>query len=210
MENIRIKSERAILFADVCDSTSLMEALGDEQGRELIAEILAELERVSEPLRGVVVKTIGDEILLAFDSPMDAIAAAVGMQRSMQMRRTVTGTPLAIRVGLHYGSVLTEAKDVFGDVVNVAARVVAKATARQVLTTADTLDPVTDVVPYRSLGAHRLKGRAGHLHCTRSFGAETRRRSLHSPRSWRRRRPTNSICGWRMRRSHFLPTPPTR
>ena len=63
--------DRTILFADVCGSTRLIEALGDDQGWQVIGGVLQDLQEVTELLRGTVIKTIGDEILAAFESPLD-------------------------------------------------------------------------------------------------------------------------------------------
>lgn len=157
--------DRTILFADVCGSTRLIEALGDDGGQQVIGGVLQELSRVTELLRGTVIKTIGDEILTAFESTFDAIAAAVDMQRTMQERTAPHGHPIEIQIGLNAGPVLFEAGDVFGDVVNVAARVTAISSAGQVLTTSHTLARTqgTDI-PSRSLGEHGVRGRAERLH----------------------------------------------
>lgn len=158
-------ADRTILFADVCGSTRLIETIGDDEGWQVIVGILQELARVTELLRGTVIKTIGDEILAAFESPFDAIAAAIDMQRTMQDRTAPHGHPIEIQIGLHAGRVLLEAGDVFGDVVNVAARVAAISVGGQVLTTSHTLARTqgTDI-PARSLGEHGVRGREERLH----------------------------------------------
>ncbi len=158
--------DRTILFADVCGSTRLIEGLGDDKGQQVIGGVLEELGGVTELLRGTVIKTIGDEILTTFESPFDAIAAAVDMQRTMQERTAPHGYhPIEIRIGVHSGTVIFEDGDVFGDVVNVAARVAAISAAGQVLTTSHTLSRTqgTDI-PSRSLGEHPVRGREQRLH----------------------------------------------
>ena len=157
--------DRTILFADICGSTRLIEALGDDQGWQVIGGVLEELGQVTADLRGGVIKTIGDEILAAFESPFDAIAAAIDMQRAMQERTAAHGHRIEIQIGLHAGPVLFDAGDVFGDVVNVAARVTTISAAGQVLTTLHTLEQThgTDI-PCRSLGEHGVKGREERLH----------------------------------------------
>lgn len=157
--------DRTILFADVCGSTRLIEALGDDEGWQVIVGILRELSRVTELLRGTVIKTIGDEILSAFESPLDAIAAAIDMQRTMQDRTAPHGHLIEIQIGLNAGPVLLEAGDVFGDVVNVAARVTAISAGGQVLTTSHTLARTQGTyIPSRSLGEHGVRGREERLH----------------------------------------------
>jgi adenylate cyclase len=160
-----MEAERTILFADVCNSTGITEALGDVASRRHIAEILEELDSITQALGGIVVKTIGDEIMTSFESPLDCIAAAVDMQRAVSARAPIHGIHSSVRIGLHSGPVLIEDNDVFGDVVNVSARVVALAAADQVLTTGSTIERVGEGdVPYRSLGVHGVKGRDERLH----------------------------------------------
>jgi hypothetical protein len=80
------------------------------------------------------VKTIGDEVMCVFPDADLAVLAASDMQA--QVSATKPGNyPVAIHVGLHYGPVLVEENDVFGDTVNVAAYLRAAATAEQILTT---------------------------------------------------------------------------
>ena len=160
-----MEADRTILFADVCDSTGITEALGDVASRKHIAEILDDFRSITEAVGGVVIKTIGDEIMTSFKSPLDGFAAAVDMQRAVNARPSLHGLHPKVRIGLHSGSVLMEGGDAFGDVVNVSARVVALAAADQVLTTGDTIERVDDgEVPHRSLGVHGLKGRDEPLH----------------------------------------------
>lgn len=160
-----MEADRTILFADVSNSTGIFEAIGDQAAREYIGEILGEMASITQTVGGAVVKTIGDEIMSAFESPLDAVAAAVDMQRAMSARPPIDGIPSGIKIGLHAGPVIIEGGDMFGDVVNVAARVVSLAAADQVLTTAGTIERVEgENVPYRSLGVHGVRGRDERLH----------------------------------------------
>ena len=160
-----MEADRTILFADVCDSTGITEVLGDVVSRKLIGEILEGFGSITQALNGTVVKTIGDEIMTSFESPLDGIAAAVDMQRAMSARPPVQGIHSSVRIGLHTGPVLLEGGDIFGDVVNVSARMVALAAADQVLTTGSTIEQVGEgEVPYRSIGMHGVRGRDEALH----------------------------------------------
>lgn len=179
-----MEAERTVLFADVCDSTGIAEALGNVASRSVIAEILDRLRSVTEGVGGTVIKTIGDEIMCAFPTPMDGIAAAVDMQRAVSAMPPVRGVHSRVRVGLHSGTVLLENDDLFGDVVNVAKRVVDMAAGEQVLTTGDTLDGIDDgLVPYRSLGVHGVKGRDERLHlCEILWRGETAQMTVVAPK----------------------------
>jgi adenylate cyclase len=155
---------RTILFADVAGSTRILEAAGDVAGRAFISGIVDELSRITDSFRGRVVKTIGDEVMSSFPEPLDAIVAAVEMQRVVRKRDPLGDLPPKVRIGLHGGVVILEQTDVYGDVVNVAARVVALAKGDQILTTAVTLSLVAETrIPSRSLGTHSVRGREAPL-----------------------------------------------
>jgi adenylate cyclase len=179
-----MEADRAVLFADVCDSTGIAEALGNVASRGVIGDILGKLRSVTESMGGTVVKTIGDEIMCAFTSPMDGIAAAVDMQRAVSAMPPVKGIHSRVRIGLHWGTVLMEGGDLFGDVVNVAARVVGMAAGEQVLTTGSTIEKLADgLVPYRSLGVHGVRGRDERLHlCEVLWRGETAQMTVVAPK----------------------------
>jgi len=124
----------AVLFADICESTSLYQKLGDAAARTIVNACLTVVTGVLGRHEGRLVKTIGDEVMCVFPSADRAVLAASDMQA--QVAATRPGNyPVAIHVGLHYGPVLVEDGDVFGDTVNVAAYLAAAATAEQILTT---------------------------------------------------------------------------
>ena len=128
-----------ILFADIVGSSALYATLGDRAARGLIGVCLALMADIVARRGGRVLKTLGDEIMATFAGPHAALHAAAEMQQAVAGGRVVEGRSLAIRVGLHAGEVLQEEGDVFGDAVNVAARLVATAKAGQTLTSGATL-----------------------------------------------------------------------
>ncbi len=175
--------DRAILFADVCNSTGITERLGDVESRRVIAGILEGLGDVTAEHGGAVIKTIGDEIMSAFPDAFAGVSAAVGMQRRMNSRPPVEGMTLAVRIGVHWGPVVEESDDVFGDVVNVAARVVALSAADQILTTEGTVAASGQPVPHRSLGVHGVRGRDEQLHlCEILWRGETSQMTVVAPK----------------------------
>jgi len=124
----------AVLFADICDSTGLYQKLGDATARSVVNACLSTITRVLPRFDGRVVKTIGDEALCVFPSTDLAVLAASEMQSAVAS--TLPGNhPVKIHIGLHYGPVLIENDDVFGEAVNVAAYLTAVATPEQILTT---------------------------------------------------------------------------
>lgn len=128
----------AILFADVAGSTRLYEKIGDRAAREAISGVLARMTAIAERHAGVLVKTIGDEILCRFPAAERAVSAAIAMQEALAGDRS-SPVRLDMRMGLHWGPVILEQGDVFGDAVNVAARMSAVARAGQIITTRDTV-----------------------------------------------------------------------
>lgn len=130
------KTEKlAVLFADICRSTVLYERLGDDLASRLITRCIAlMLAQVSEH-NGTLIKTIGDEILCIFQTVEDATKAACAMQRALEKNNQVAEHPLHIRVGFHFGDVIREKDDIYGDTVNVAARVSSITRASQIMTT---------------------------------------------------------------------------
>lgn len=125
------------MFADISESTSLYQKLGDTAARNIVNACLTVVTGVLARFDGRLVKTIGDEVMCVFPSPDLAVLAASDMQA--QVAATRPGDyPVSIHIGLHYGPVLVEEGDVFGDTVNVAAYLAAVATSEQILTTAAT------------------------------------------------------------------------
>jgi adenylate cyclase len=129
-----------ILFADISGSTRLYELLGDVRARERTSRCISILTEVTRRHSGTVIKTIGDEVMSTFPSADAAVQAAWAMQESAAVEVVPGETAVDIRIGLHYGSALVESGDVFGDAVNVAARIVAMAKAKQILTTRQTVE----------------------------------------------------------------------
>jgi adenylate cyclase len=131
-----------VLFADISRSTQLYEILGDLPAQKLVADCLSLLSEVTVKYQGNVIKTIGDEVMCTFPDAELAAKAAKAMHRTLDEMPVSQGQGMSapnIRVGLHLGQVILEGDDVFGDAVNVAARMVALAKARQILTTEKTV-----------------------------------------------------------------------
>src|SRR5512143_1064462 len=129
------KHKLAILFADISGSTALYDKLGDVEARRLVARCLGMLVGVATTYRGALIKTLGDEIMCTFPSAEAALRAASEMQLAVNTDNLHSAHPLYIRVGFHFGEVLYEEGDVYGDSVNVAARVTSITRTNQIMTT---------------------------------------------------------------------------
>jgi hypothetical protein len=123
------------MFADVAGSTAMYENMGDDLARERISKALNSLIAISRRHNGNLVKTIGDEILVYFTDIDMAVFAAKAIQEAMEDDRSPETIGVSIRIGMQYGSTILENDDIFGDTVNVAARIASMAKARQILCT---------------------------------------------------------------------------
>jgi adenylate cyclase len=155
----------AILFADISGSTALYETLGDRRALKAVESVLDALRKATTANGGRVVKTLGDEIMAAFPSAANAAQAAVGMQERLAGMRSQGGVRLGVRIGFHAGPVLEEGGDYFGDAVNTAARVTGIAKRGQIVTTAASVDMLSDALRGRTRDLDQLpvKGKQAEL-----------------------------------------------
>lgn len=158
--------ELCIVFADVCGSTRLYERLGDTNALAAIGLCLEAMTHATRLNRGWVIKTIGDEIMAAFDTAEQGMQAASEMQlRIGELPPPAQGVKLTIRIGFHYGSVLIESDDIFGDTVNIAARMAGLAKAGQIITTAETVAALPEMLRSgcREIDVLAVKGKEDHI-----------------------------------------------
>ncbi len=151
----------AILAADVVGYSRLMEQ--DEAGtlarmRAVRQELMAP---ALEKCRGRVIKTTGDGLLVEFQSVTDAVRCATDFQRAMAARSedVPAASSLRFRIGINLGDVIVEENDIFGDGVNVAARLESLAEPGGVYVSAAVRDQVGDRldVEFEDLGEHSVK-----------------------------------------------------
>ena len=156
----------AIVFADISGSTRLYETLGDTVARALVSQCLDLMTVQIKKFDGTVIKTIGDEIMCTFPTAELAVESAMAMQEviteDLPDLNENAPTTLTIRVGLHYGSAILEGGDVFGDAVNVAARMAGLAKGGQIITTQQTAEELPPVLVHstRHLDQVPVKGKA--------------------------------------------------
>ncbi|MBF0445328.1 MAG: adenylate/guanylate cyclase domain-containing protein [Magnetococcales bacterium] len=170
-----VNNKLAILFADIEGSTKLYEAIGDAKARELTSSCIDLLSRITRDHQGVVIKTIGDEVMSTFPSADAAAMAAVQMQEEVADSADDWGFTLSIRVGFHFGDVIEEKNDVFGDAVNLSSRMAAQAKGDQIITTGETLDIMSPHLSCdgRELIQIRVKGKSDPIRiCELTWGEE--------------------------------------
>ena len=167
--------DRTVLFADLRGSTSMYERLGNTDAAAVVTQSVALLARIVGHHHGRVVKTLGDGLMAMFASPDFAVAAADEMHESLE-RIGAPGergrakrsrlVPLKLQVGLACGEVIELSGDVFGDAVNVAARLLDHAGDNETLVTSNVLDGLIDAerTRFRSLDRMQLRGRVEPVH----------------------------------------------
>jgi class 3 adenylate cyclase len=131
----RYKREFAILFADISGSTSFYDRRGDVSGIVMVQQFLDRARGAVEPYGGRVVKTMGDAVLVHFEEARDALRGAVALHDSLgEFNRTrAEADRISLRMGLSWGSGFIKDNDVFGTVVNMAARLEQIAEPGQIL-----------------------------------------------------------------------------
>jgi len=154
----------AMLFIDVWGYTQYVETRTAVNGRAMLKEFFDIVSPIIEKYAGVLVKKIGDEAMVAFTSPVSAARASIAMQQGLaEYNRQVTKqNRIHAKIGVDYGEVLVEDKDIHGDTVNVASRVTSLAGKDQILFTGFAWVPTRDVegVVFRDYGVVTLKGKA--------------------------------------------------
>ncbi len=151
----------AILAADVAGYSRLMGA--DEEGTlERLKALRRELvdPKIAEH-RGRIVKTTGDGLLVEFASVVDAVRCAVAVQQAMAERDTgvAADNRIELRIGINLGDVIVEGDDLYGDGVNIAARIEALADPGGVFVSNTVHDHVRDRLPFdfEDLGEQQVK-----------------------------------------------------
>ncbi len=133
----------AVLFADICNSTLLYQRMGDAAAQTVVDACMKVVGEVASRHSGRVVKTVGDAALCIFGTADQAVLAASAMQAQVQATRPGR-QPLKLHIGLHFGPILVDRMDVFGDTVNAAAYLTAVAAEEQILTTEATEARLSD------------------------------------------------------------------
>src|SRR3954470_5269297 len=151
----------AILAADIAGYSRLMG--GDEEGT--LSALKALRRELADPKikehRGRIVKTTGDGLLLEFASVVDAVRCAVEVQREMAERNA--GVPpdrrLEFRIGINVGDIIKDGRDIYGDGVNVAARLEALAEPGGICVSRVVRDQVRDklAISFEDMGEQQVK-----------------------------------------------------
>jgi serine/threonine protein kinase/AAA+ ATPase superfamily predicted ATPase len=158
------KKDSVIMFCDMVGSTQYFEEYGDIEGRAMVKRFTTAAFPLINEFNGQVIKTMGDGILAAFDDPAASCFCAIELQKKMAEDniRKEKKDQILIRVALHYGKVVVDDNDVYGDVVNVAARVESQTKPRQILLS-QTLHKIVKGqagLEFASAGDYTFKGKS--------------------------------------------------
>ena len=159
--------EVAILFADVVGSTQLYDKYGDTKASETVSRCLDIMKDATHQFNGTVIKTIGDEVMSTFPTVDDAMGAASQMQKriSNDKDQSAGHIPVSIRIGCHYGPVVQERNDIFVAAVHTANRMTSQAKAQQIITTAVTVEQLSEEWRglVRQIDIATVRGRTGEV-----------------------------------------------
>lgn len=163
-------SHKAVLFADLRGSTSLYEEMGNANATLLITRSVAAMAETVAPSGGRLIKTLGDGLMAVFEQPAGAIQAASDMHACIERasgasRRSAGPTPartMRLQVSVALGEIAEVGADVFGDAVNVAARLLDHAGDGETLITDRVRQALTprQRSRFRNLDWVHLRGRA--------------------------------------------------
>jgi len=156
-------SEAFIFFADVCQSTVLYDRLGDEEAADLMMRCLEQTATHISDNHGRLIETRGDEVLCLFDDAGDALQAAREIHELVRQDQHLASYAMAFRIGIHHGPLIESGGNLYGDAVNVAARLAAKAKADQTVLSGEVLARFPDQLEnqVRPLGAASVRGKRG-------------------------------------------------
>ena len=130
---------KTFMFTDVVGSTNLVEALGDEAWDTLLHWHDTTLREVFTAHQGREISTTGDGFFVSFDSPEQAVAAAIAIQRRLAEHRQKAGFAPQVRIGLHASDAQQVGTNYRGKGVHEASRIAGLATAGQIVASLSTV-----------------------------------------------------------------------
>jgi class 3 adenylate cyclase len=150
-----------LLFTDLVGSTALMDRLGDDAGDRVRRQHFAVLRQAASEHGGQEVKSLGDGLMVAFQSAVGGVECAIRMQQRIAAHDSEAGAEeMGLRIGLNAGEVISDKGDYFGRPVVVAKRLCDRAGPGQTLLSEVVRTLVGGRGEYRfvALGALQLKG----------------------------------------------------
>jgi class 3 adenylate cyclase len=155
-EDVGARVLATMVFSDICDSTAMLERVGDAEWTRLLREHNERVRTVIDRFRGRELGTYGDGFLALFDGAAKAVMAAAAMEPA------IADLGIHVRAGVHTGEVAIVGGQARGVAVHAAARVAALGGPGEVLASATTHDMLDGSgLSFESRGTHELKGLSG-------------------------------------------------
>ncbi|MBI3663555.1 MAG: adenylate/guanylate cyclase domain-containing protein [Acidobacteria bacterium] len=165
----KLSRKVAVMFTDIVGSTRFFEEFGDVAGLVYVHKCIDMLSPIAERHGGTICKTIGDALMTYFEDPINAVRAAVDMQRTLEAYNTHQQEQerIQVRIGMNFGPGMIKDKDVFGDVVNTAARIQTLAKASAIYVSASKDDERANLenrlraatIPFQKAAEAEVKGK---------------------------------------------------
>src|SRR5207237_7698215 len=158
----RYKTTQAVLFTDVVGSTTYFDRFGDTAGVLLLHRHDHLVISAVEEFQGTIIKTIGESVMAEFPEPLFAVRAAVEIQRRLfQHNQSLADSDrLRIRIGINSGVGFRRGNDLFGETVNIAARITKRSQPSQILISQSVYEETHETeICCKSLGLATLEGK---------------------------------------------------
>ncbi len=150
----------AVMFADLVDYTHKTSNQSHRQNAKMLEHLAEAVVPCVRDFGGRIVKELGDAVLAVFQSPTDAVKAGMAVQDKMvELNGQRSGAPLRVRVAINVGEVRRSRGDIFGEAVNIAARIESQTPAEEIYLSESTVLTMNRAgIPIESVGNYDLKG----------------------------------------------------
>jgi class 3 adenylate cyclase/CHAT domain-containing protein len=173
----KFTKKMAVLFSDVCGYTQYMDTRGDVAGRAWIQKHNDIVFPIIETHGGEILSVMGDGIMAAFPETLQAVKAAVDIQKNLAgyNQKADKADEIHVTIGINTGEILVDQEHIAGDVVNVAARIESQADPDQILISKEAYEDVcgSEDVLCRAHGTVSVKGKAEPLDLYRVVWQDT-------------------------------------
>src|SRR5262245_4321810 len=179
----RHKTKITVLFTDVVGSTNYFDRFGDTAGLLLLHRHDNYVSSAVFEFEGTVIKTIGDSVMAEFPQPLLAVYAAIGIQRRLLQhnRDLPEAERLQVRTGINCGVGFRRSEDLFGDAVNLAARITKRSGPGQILISRSVQECLVDTdIAFKPLGRATLDGKVEAEELYEVLWDDTSDRSAHA------------------------------
>lgn len=156
--------EKTVMFTDIVGFSSAASQKMLLDTMTLLAVHDKLLMPIIEENQGILIKKIGDALMVRFDEPLKACIAASEMQKCLAEFNAKSQEKIFIRIGLNTGTVFVKNDDVFGDAVNVAARMESLARPGMIFITEATRQKLGQEMPCADVGYRKIKGKEEPIH----------------------------------------------